>query len=157
MSLSQAPVVLSMLAAIMSASVLSQRWSLHDVEDLEGLCGKVLETRLRRWGAVLNEQDSEDAMSYLIARAWELYCKFDPWYEATYRRSFSTFLYRRLRFAVVDWFRLRYGDWRYQEEVVVLSLDHDANGELSELDEVVPNGEGDPADSCLDLRGVLAG
>ena len=38
-----------------------------------------------------------------------------------------------------------------------LSLDHDANGSLGELDELVGNGEGDPADSCIDLRRVLAG
>jgi DNA-binding CsgD family transcriptional regulator len=70
--------------------LLSQRWSLHDVEDVEGLCGKALDTRLRRWGAVLDEQDIEDAVSFLLARSWVLYLKFDPWHEATYKRSFSS-------------------------------------------------------------------
>ena len=40
---------------------------------------------------------------------------------------------------------------------VFLSLDYDAHGELSELDELVSDGEGDPADSCIDLGRVLAG
>lgn len=138
-------------------SVLSQRWSAYDVEDVEALCGRVLETRLRKWGASLDEQDNEEALAFLIARAWELALKFDPWFEATRERSFSTFLYRRLRFAVVDWYRLRHGDWRYKEETIVLSLDHDADGSLGELVESLSYGEEDPADSCIDLRGVLAG
>jgi hypothetical protein len=138
-------------------SLLGRPWQLHDVEDVEALCGRVLDVRLRRWGAVLDEQDNEEALAFLIARAWELALKFDPWYEATRQRSFSTFLYRRLRFAVVDWYRLRHGDWRYQEERIVLSLDHDADGSLGELVESLSYGEGDPADSCIDLRGVLAG
>ena len=139
--------------------MLSQRWSLHDVEDVEALCGKVLDNRLRRWGAVLSEQDNEDAMSFLIARAWELSLKFDPWHEATYERSFSTFLYRRLRnFEVINWYRFRFKDRRYhRDEPVLLSLEADAGGSLSELVESVADGEGDPADSCIDLRGVLSG
>jgi hypothetical protein len=138
--------------------VLSQRWSLHDVEDVEGLCGKALDARLRRFGATLKEDDNEDAMAFLLARAWWLYLRFDPWHEATDRRSFSTFLYRRLyNFEVINWIRLRFGDSRYPNRPVVLSLDFDADGELGELDELVSYRESDPANSCLDLRGVLAG
>jgi hypothetical protein len=139
--------------------VLSQRWSLHDVEDVEGLCGKALDNRLRRWGATLKEDDREDATSYLLARAWALYLKFDPWHEATHKRSFSTFLYRRLyRFEVVNWYRIRFTDRRYhRDDPIVLSLEADADAGLSRLDELVPDGEGDPADSCVDLRRVLAG
>jgi hypothetical protein len=135
--------------------VLSQRWSLHDVEDVERLCARALDNRLRRWGAVLDEQDSEDCLAYLIARSWVLYLRFDPWHEATHKRSFSTFLYRRLySFEVINWLRLRHGDRRYPDKPVVVSLDH---GELSELDELVSDGQGDPADSCIDLRRVLDG
>jgi hypothetical protein len=138
-------------------SLLGRPWQLHDVEDVEALCGRGLDNRLRRWGAVLNEQDNEDALSYLLARAWLLYLKFDPWYEATRKRSFSTFLYRRIyNYEVVNWYRLRFGDRRYpRKNPVVLSLDHDA--ELGELDELVSEREGDPADSCIDLRRVLGG
>jgi hypothetical protein len=139
--------------------LLSSTWWLHDVEDVEGLCGKVLHARLRRWGATLSEQDNEDALSFLLGRSWVLYLKFDPWHKATYRRSFSTFLYRRLySFEVVNWYRSRFRDDRYhREDAVVLSLDYDADGELGELDELVSDGEGDPADSCIDLGRVLAG
>lgn len=129
------------------------------MEDVEGLCGKVLDNRLRRWGATLKQDDKEDAMSYLLARAWVLYLKFDPWHEATRRRSFSTFLYRRIyNYEVVNWYRLRFREDRYhKEDPILLSLHHDADGELGELDELVSGREGDPADSCIDLGRVLAG
>lgn len=97
-------------------------------------------------------------MSYLLARAWWLYLRFDPWHEATRRRSFSTFLYRRLyNFEVINWIRLRFGDSRYPNRPVVISLDCDADGELSGLDELVSDGEDDPADRCIDLGRVLSG
>jgi hypothetical protein len=139
--------------------VLSQRWSLHDVEDVERLCARALDNRLRRWGAVLDDQDNEDCLAYLIARSWVLFLRFDPWHEATHKRSFSTFLYRRLySFEVINWYRLRFRDSRYHDEdPIVLSLNQNADGELSELDELVSDGQGDPADSCIDLRRVLAG
>jgi hypothetical protein len=138
--------------------LLNSTWTLEDIDDVESLCCKVLDNRLRRWGATLNEQENEDAMSYLLARAWVLYLRFDPWHEATYRRSFSTFLYRRLyNFEVINWYRQRFGDTRYHEDAVVLSLDYDADGELGGLDELVSDGQGDPADSCIDLSRVLAG
>ena len=80
------------------------------------------------------------------------------WHEATRRRSFSTFLHRRLyRYEVVNWYRLRYGERRYSNDPFVLSLDHDADSELGGLDELVSDGQGDPAEGCIDLRGVLAG
>jgi hypothetical protein len=143
----------------MAAGVLSQRWSLHDVEDVEGLCGRVLDARLRRWGATLSEQDNEDAISYLLARAWWLYLRFDPWHEATHKRSFSTFLYRRIyNYEVVNWYRFRFGDQRYPNRPEVLSLDHDANGELRELDKLVAGEQGDFADDrSPDLARVLHG
>jgi hypothetical protein len=142
----------------MAESVLSQRWSLDDVEDVEGLCGKVLDNRMRRFGATLKADDREDALAFLLAWVWALSLRFDPWHEATHRRSFSTFLYRRLEYAVVDWYRQRFRDSRYHdEEIVVLSLDYDADGELSELVESLSYGQEDPADGALDLRRVLAG
>ena len=95
--------------------MLSQRWTAYDVEDVEALGGRVLEHRLRRWGGVLNEQDNEDVLAFLLERSWELYVKYDPWFEATLKLSFSTFLYRRLRFCVVDWYRQRFEDRRHTE------------------------------------------
>jgi hypothetical protein len=150
--------VLSVLASDNWEEVLSQRWSLHDVEDVEALCGKALDDRLRRWGATLKEDDKEDAMSYLLARAWWLYLRFDPWHEATRKRSFSTFLYRRLRFAVVDWYRQHFEDRRHPNRPVVLSLDHDADSSLSELVDLVAGQQGDIADDrSPDLARILTG
>jgi hypothetical protein len=41
--------------------VLSRRWSLHDVEDAEAFCSRVLDERLKRFGAVLPPDVYEDA------------------------------------------------------------------------------------------------
>jgi hypothetical protein len=87
-----------------------------------------------------------------------LYLEFDPWFEATHKRSFSTFLYRRLySYEVVNWYRVRFRDRRYHKEDPIVPSLGSSDGERSELDELVPNGEGDPADSCIDLGRVLAG
>lgn len=49
-------------------------------------------------------------------------------------------------------YRLRHGDWRYREERIVLSLDHDADGSLGELVESLSYGEEDPADRTAQNR-----
>jgi hypothetical protein len=90
--------------------VLSRQWSLHDVEDVEAFCSRVLDERLHRFGAVLRPDMYDDALAYLLAETWKLSEKWDP---AKGIPSFSTFAYRRLRFAVVNWFRATFGDSRY--------------------------------------------
>jgi hypothetical protein len=137
--------------------LLNSTWTLEDVIDVEALCCKVLNNRLRHWGANLNEQENEDALAFLLEQSWILFLRFDPWHEATRRRSFSSFLYRRLySYEVVNWYRLRFGDAR-SDKPETLSLDFYADGELGGLDELVSDGQGDPADSCIDLDRVLAG
>jgi hypothetical protein len=104
-------------------------------------------------------QDDEDALAYLLTRSWVLSLKFDPWHEATRKRSFATFLYRRIyNYEVVNWYRFRFGDSRYRKKTaVLLSLDHDADGSLSELVELVTYGEEDPADRSIDVGRILGG
>lgn len=128
--------------------MLPRRWSLHDVEDVEALCGRVLDERLKRFGAVLRPDDRADALAYLLAEAWMLSGKWDP---AKGVPSFSTFAYRRLRFAVVNWFRERFGDSRYSRripEALTLSLDAATGKGRSDLGELVAARASDPADGC---------
>ena len=51
---------------------------LGEVEDVEGLVRKVLDDRLKTMGAFLNPTEYDDAPSYLIAEAWELWQRYDP-------------------------------------------------------------------------------
>ena len=44
-----------------SSCLLNSTWRLEDVDDVEGLCGKVLDNRLRRWGATLNTEVSNQS------------------------------------------------------------------------------------------------
>ena len=137
--------------------MLSQRWALHDVQDVEALCARVLDERLQRFGAVLKTDVREDAMSYLLAEAWKLSLKWDP---AKGIPSFSTFVYRRLRFAVVNWYRLTFGDSRYNGRRAVLnatlSLDVGC-GSDTQLGELIAGSAGDPAENrSPDLARILA-
>jgi DNA-directed RNA polymerase specialized sigma24 family protein len=127
--------------------VLSRRYSLHDVEDVEAFCARVLDERLKRYGGVLRPDMYEDALAYLVVEAWKLSGKWDP---AKGIPSFSTFAYRRLRFAVVNWYRITLGDSRFHKGRraalnATLSLDADA-ASGTELVELVAGSAGDPAD-----------
>lgn len=137
--------------------MLLRQWSLHDVEDVEAFCGRVLDERLKRFGAVLRPDVYDDAMAYLLVETWKLSTKWEP---AKGIPSFSTFAYRRLRFAVVNWFRATYGDSRHSKGRraalnATLSLDADA-ASGTQLVELVTGSAGDPADDrSPDLTRVL--
>jgi hypothetical protein len=72
----------------------------------------------RRRGAYLRPDLREDLDSYLLARTWALYLKFDP-AKASTPLSLSTYLTRRLNFAISDWFRSTFSDRRYNSRYVV--------------------------------------
>jgi hypothetical protein len=130
---------------------------MHDVEDVEAFCGRVLDEQLKRFGAVLRPDVYEDAMAYLLAETWKLSTKWDP---AKGIPSFSTFAYRRLRFAVVNWYRATFGDSRYNSARraalnATLSLEADFASD-TQLVELIAGSGGDPADDCSpDLTRVL--
>jgi hypothetical protein len=138
--------------------VLSRQWSLHDVEDVEAFCARVLDERLKRFGGTLRPEMYEDALAYLVVEAWKLSGKWDP---AKGTPSFSTFAYRRLRFAVVNWYRATLGDSRYNSARraalnATLSLDAGIASD-TELVELIGGSAGDPADDrAPDLARVLA-
>lgn len=94
---------------------------LHDVRDVEGLCRSILDRVLHSWGARLQRDDHEDALSYLIATAWRLSQRYEPGRSV----SFSTYSSRILERRVVDWYRSapKFTDTRYRERPIEISLD----------------------------------
>jgi hypothetical protein len=104
--------------------LLSQKWKLEDVDDVEGLIASVVDRYLGRRGAYLPPTLREDLDIYLLGETWRLYLKFDP-SKASTPLSLSTFLTRRLQWEVTNWFRSTFTDSRYRrgrpvEEVVSL-------------------------------------
>lgn len=100
--------------------LLAEPLALHDVADIEGLAGRVLEERLREWRATLPADKGEDALAFLIETAWEISRDHDREIQA-----FSTRAYRTLRLRLVDWYRREYGDSRHAPRPIELSLDHE--------------------------------
>lgn len=100
--------------------VLGAKLSLHDVDDVEGLAGAVLEERLRLWRVYLKPHLHEEAIAYLVATAWELSEKFD----AARSSSFAAYAGASLRLRLVDWFRATFGDSRYGRRPEPLSIDY---------------------------------
>ena len=75
----------------------------------------LLDARLHEWGARLSPDLYEDALAYLIEKAWELSIRYRP----TPNLSFSTWSRRILRARVVDWYRHTFHDARYVSSAVV--------------------------------------
>jgi RNA polymerase sigma factor (sigma-70 family) len=105
-------------------ALLPAKLALHDVRDVEALCAGIL----RRNGATWSEADREDALSYLIAEAWELSERYDT----KHGISFSNYLTRRLPGRLVDWYRKRFGDSRYQNRAELVPLDTSGAEEISD-------------------------
>lgn len=104
--------------------MLRSRWTLEDVDDVEGLVGAAIDRYLRRRGAYLDSEQRDDLHAYLLGQVWILYRKFDP-SKASTSLSLSTYLTRRLGWATTDWYRQFYGDSRYKragESTVALEL-----------------------------------
>jgi hypothetical protein len=108
--------------------ILATKLSLHDIGDVEAYCAAVLDRSLRRQRGFLKPDDREDALSHLIATAWELSRRWEPARCPSFADYLSEILPRRL----VDWQRRRYGDSRYRRDVVREIVDAD-NRELLDL------------------------
>jgi hypothetical protein len=148
-------------------SVLAVPLSLGDgpgrIEDVEALVRKVVDDRLRQWGARLKELDYEDLVSYLIGVSWELSRRYDPAKDRN--PNFAAYAARILSLRVADWFRTRFGDTRHGQKPVVLSLDAPATLDghgfekaagADRLVDTLAASTGDPAlDRAPDLLGVL--
>ena len=83
--------------------MLHGRLSLHDVRDVEALCGRVI----ARSGFVLSADESEDLLAYLIADCWKLSLSYRRGIGSTTTFSgWATFILRR---RVFEWQRQRSG------------------------------------------------
>lgn len=89
--------------------MLSRRYALRDVADVERFASRVLRDEVARYGAYLRDDQFEDALGWLIGEAWLLEQRYDP----TRGLLFSTYLRGVLRLRVVDWYRSRFRDGRY--------------------------------------------
>lgn len=151
-------------------TVLAMPLSLGDsfpgrILDTEALVRKVVDDRLRQWGAKLKTLDHEELVSYLISVAWELSCRYDPAKDKN--PNFAAYAAKILQLRVADWFRQRFGDTRHGEKPVVLSLDapivlssvEGEGGAYEGSDRLVDTlvaSTGDPAvDRSPDLVGLL--
>jgi DNA-directed RNA polymerase specialized sigma24 family protein len=115
-------------------SLLNGTLQLGSVDNGEALCRRVLDDWLHAKNAYLNPTEHEDALSYLVAIAWELHLRFDP---SKGTQSFSTFSYRILWRRVPSWYRQRFGDTRYRVNPTTVSFDEDTElGLLEQLDDV---------------------
>lgn len=101
--------------------MLSGTWSLEDVDDVEGLVSSVIDLYLRRRGAYLRGDQRDELHAYLLGETWRLYIKFDP-SKASTQLSLSTYLTRRLSWAVTNWYREFFGDSRYNKRPDELPL-----------------------------------
>lgn len=98
--------------------LLGQVLPLHDVRDIEAHVRSLLDARLAEWGARLDPERYEDALSYLLGKAVELSKNYRPSPDL----AFSTYSRRILRARVVDWYRLTFHDARYVQNVTTVSL-----------------------------------
>jgi hypothetical protein len=111
--------------------LLSSRWVLHEVTDVEAVCASTL----NRSGLQLSHADREDCLAFLLETAWKLSLAYD----AGGRESrFGVYLSRKLNQRLVDWQRSRNGRTRWQfkdrtyerklPELVSLDADGDSLG-----------------------------
>ena len=128
--------------------LLNQRWSLHDVDDVEALLVRAIRRSRNAHGLRPDERD--DLLTYLLEFAWKLSEKFDPG-----RGSFSSFLFSCSGRAISDFYRSRYRTkWVFADRVYerprpeLCSLDggdnHDLLGRAVETGPSAPEGGWSP-------------
>ena len=136
--------------------VLGSRLALHDVDDVERLCRRVI----RQSGLELNFHEEEDLLAYLVATTWELSLRFE---RGVIRKDFGCWATVTLKRRTTDWVRAKRGRtvWKFagrthtRERPTIISLDDDP--ERSGMAEALRARGGDVAlDSSPDLERLLA-
>ncbi len=95
-----------------------------------GIVHKALHDGLNRRGAYLPPDRFEDAASFMLVIACRAVVRFDP----AYGQALSTFVYRRTRPRLVDWYRMVLGDTRHPTTFEVRHAFHFAERYEDELD-----------------------
>ncbi len=118
-------------------ALLRGRFALHDVDDVEKFCGRILDDQQRALGVRLRPHDSEDALAFLVSECWRLSLRYDR----SAAHSFSKYARAQLKLRFVDYLRSKLGRTRWSQSDrgrverprrEVLSLDRlvDEGGEL---------------------------
>jgi hypothetical protein len=97
---------------------MSRAETLHDVENVEAFCSRLLSAALDSNGGYLRPDQREEAQQYLVVTAYELGRGFRPG-TVTFERYASFLLKRRL----VDWYRQTLGDSRARRRPRSVPLD----------------------------------
>lgn len=108
-------------------SLLSARFSLHDVDDVEALAWKVIGADRRLH---LAQHQCDELCTYLVSEIWRLSLRYEP---GRGNVTFASFAYRTASLRVTDWLRLEFGRSRWQwadssyerERPELVSLDAD--------------------------------
>lgn len=110
--------------------MLNGKLRLRDVDDVEALAKSILFKKLRDFNITLSREDEEDALSFLVSRAWEIeQTRYKP-----ELGSLSTYLHITLSFGLIDWLRARFGDKRYGERPELLAFE-DAGFDFSQIED----------------------
>src|SRR5438132_3110894 len=123
--------------------MLNGNLELHDIRDVEGFCGRIID----RARLELSHQDNEDLWAYLIETTWELSLRFEPG-----DLKFSTYATHTLRRRLVDWQRRDGGRTRWQ------FADRTYERELPrfvEIDDQLPGSLSSPDSGTDGLRGLV--
>ena len=129
--------------------MLSSRFALGDLEDVEAVCTRIVQQSLDGTAGHLRHAQFEDAVTYLIEEAWMLYRRYDP-----ARAKFATYAYPLLRNRMIDWWRAQLGSTRVKARPVVVSLSELDDGEL---ERALAGGErDDPATGDPDFAGLFS-
>ena len=97
-----------------------------------GIVHKALHDGLNRRGAYLPPDRYEDAASFMLIGACKTVLRFDP----SYGQALSTFVYRRTRPRLIDWYRMVLGDPRHASTFEARHAFHFADRYEDELDGV---------------------
>jgi len=95
-----------------------------------GIVHKALHDGLNRRGAYLPPDRFEDAASFMLVIACRAVVRFDP----AYGQALSTFVYRRTRPRLIDWYRMVLGDTRHASTFKARHAFHFAERYEDELD-----------------------
>ena len=85
--------------------MLSGRLTLHDVRDVEALCGRVIS----RSGIELDHHDREELLAFLVEHAWFISRHFVP-----NGIRFTTFATTQMQKQIHEWKRRRHGRTRWK-------------------------------------------
>lgn len=138
-------------------------WTLRDVPDVEGLCRGVVAEKMHAWRAYSGRPqpepvELEDVLLYLLEQVLVL----ERVYVAAPGIAFRPWLYQRLRFRILDYWRREFGR-RGEKRIISLdapvgATENDGDPGPTRLDLLAAGrAEDDPTPRALFFGGLLSG